>query len=251
MIALSWNCRGLGNRRAVEVLAELVRQKVPTILFLMETKLTAREMEPIKKALGFPSMLAVSSDNRRWGLALLWKADVVVDTQTYSPNHIDVRVHTKAALEWRLTGIYGHPEDQRKSETWRLMRHLHARASLPWVCIGDFNEILASEEKNGRIRRPMAPMLEFRHTLLHCGLVDLGFNGYRFTWRNGRDGEAFVEERLDRAVATTDWCEKFPRAKVHHLSASYSDHDPILVDMVPSNNPADGDLKSSGLRRDG
>ncbi|XP_075670053.1 uncharacterized protein LOC142639800 [Castanea sativa] len=83
----------------------------------------------------------------------------------------------------------------------------------------------------------MAPMLEFRHTLLHCGLVDLGFNGYRFTWRNGREGEAFVEERLDRAVATTDWCEKFPRAKVHHLSASYSDHDPILVDMVPPNQP--------------
>ena len=29
----------------------------------------------------------------------------------------------------------------------------------------------------------------------------------------------------------------FPRAMVHHLGVSYSDHDPILLDMVPSNHP--------------
>jgi len=80
MIVISWNCRGLGNRQVVEVLAELVRQKVPTVLFLMETKLSVREMEPIKSELGYPSMLAVSSEGRKGGLALLWKVEVVVDT---------------------------------------------------------------------------------------------------------------------------------------------------------------------------
>ena len=43
--------------------------------------------------------------------------------------------------------MYGHLEQELKMETWRLMRHLHARASLPWVCLGDFNEILSSDEK--------------------------------------------------------------------------------------------------------
>ena len=71
IIILSWNCRGLGNRQAVEVLADLVRRKAPTILFLMETKLTFREMEPIKMELGFPSMLAISSEGRKGGLAML------------------------------------------------------------------------------------------------------------------------------------------------------------------------------------
>ena len=46
----------------------------------METKLFVREMELIKAELGFPSMLAVSYESRRGGLALLWKADVIVDT---------------------------------------------------------------------------------------------------------------------------------------------------------------------------
>ena len=55
------------------------------------------------------------------GLALLWKAEVVVDTQTYSPNHIDAITHTQGTPPWRLTGIYGHSEEERKAKTWRLM----------------------------------------------------------------------------------------------------------------------------------
>ena len=90
MIVLSWNCRRLENCSTVEVLAALVRTQVPTILFLMETKLTVHEMEPIKLELGFSSMFAISSEGRRGGLAMLWKPDVVIDTQTYSPHHIDV-----------------------------------------------------------------------------------------------------------------------------------------------------------------
>ena len=112
------------------------------------------------------------------------------------------------------------------------MRHLHAQASLLWVYLGDFNEILSFDEKNGNIR-PMGAMMKFQQTLLHCGLVDLGFNGYHFTWRNGRSGAAFVEERLDKVVATSECREMFPRTKVRHIPTSYSNHDPILMDMNP------------------
>ena len=72
---------------------------------------------------------------------------MTVDTQTYSPNYIDVSVQAQNSSLWRLTGMYGHLEQELKMETWRLMRHLHARAFLPWVCLGDFNEILSSDEK--------------------------------------------------------------------------------------------------------
>jgi len=37
--------------------------------------------------------------------------------------------------------------------------------------------------------------------LLHYDLVDLGYQGYRYTWRNGRFENVFVEECLDRACA--------------------------------------------------
>ena len=82
MIVLSWNYQRLGNCSAIEVLYELVRKKAPTILFLMETKLTDREMKPIKTELGFYGLLAVLYNRRRGGLAILWKEEVIVDTLT-------------------------------------------------------------------------------------------------------------------------------------------------------------------------
>ena len=93
----------------------------------------------------------------------------------------------------------------------------------------NYNEILRSNEKQSRSTKPFAPMLAFKEALLHCGLEDLGYQGYTFTWRNGRPGAAFIEQRLDRVCATTAWQAQFAAAKVVHLQVSYSDHDPILL----------------------
>ncbi|XP_023875930.1 uncharacterized protein LOC111988373 [Quercus suber] len=76
-------------------------------------------------------------------------------------------------------------------------------------------------------------MQEFQTTLLHCGLADLGFQGYRYTWRNGRHRDDFVEQRLDRFCASEEWRELYPQAKVLHTLATYSDHDPILLTTEP------------------
>ena len=149
-------------------------------------------------------------------------------------NHIDAFVTTSPQIAWRLTGLYGHPDDQCKHETWSLLRHLKNRATLPWVCMGDSNEILSSNEKNGRLPKPLGLMQNFRNALLNCGLVDLGYNGRIFTWRNGREDDAFVEEKLDWAYATVEWRELFPMVKLSHLCVSYSDHDPILLETKPT-----------------
>lgn len=173
----------------------------------------------------------VPSRRRSGGLALLWKNDVLLNTQIVSPNHIGAYVSYPMQVQWRLTGIYGHPEEQRKCETWHLMRHLYSYTSLPWLCIGDFNEMLSSDEKNGRIPKPLGLMQAFSSTLLHWRLVDLGYSGKIFTWRNGRQELEFVEERLDRVCANTAWSKLFPRARVEHLNVVYSDHDPIQLNL--------------------
>ena len=122
---------------------------------------------------------------------------------------------------------------QRKHESWTLLKHLHSRSTAPWLCCGDFNEILTMEEKQGGLLRPLRPMQEFREALLQCGLVDLGFQGNIFTWSNGREGEGFVQERLDRACGTIEWRALFPHVKVNHLQVTYSDHVPILISTHP------------------
>ena len=55
----------------------------------------------------------------------------------------------------------------------------------------------------------MNQMEAFREALEGCQLEDLGFKGYPFTWNNKRLGEANTKLRLDRAVATMEWKNKF------------------------------------------
>lgn len=130
---------------------------------------------------------------------------------------------------WSLTGFYGWPKELRKQESCCLLKHLHSRSSALWLCCGDFNEILSSEQKQGGLPKPLRQMQEFRETLLHSELVELGFSGNVFTWDNGRLGEDFMQERLDRACATLAWRDLFPHAKVTHIQASYLDHVPLLI----------------------
>ena len=113
------------------------------------------------------------------------------------------------------------------------MRSLSNLSSLPWVCIGDFNDLLAANEKRGQHEHPSWKLRGFNRAIDDCGLVDLGMEGYKFTWERARGTDNWVEERLDRAFATDSWFHQFHRAKVYSLEAAGSDHLPILLDPNP------------------
>jgi hypothetical protein len=42
-----------------------------------------------------------------------------------------------------------------------------------------------------------------------------------------------IEERLDRAMASTSWLQLFPHVRLSNLLASHSDHSPILLQCKP------------------
>ena len=72
-------------------------------------------------------------------------------------------------------------------------------------------------------------MEAFREALEGCQLEDLGFKGYPFTWNNKRPGEANTKLRLDRAVATMEWKNKFQLSSISHLPPYASDHLPLIL----------------------
>ena len=60
-----------------------------------------------------------------------------------------------------------------------------------------------------------------------CGLVDLGFEGRRWTYEKKVAGGSYCRVRLDRALACAEWSARFPLAYVQHLTSAASDHGPI------------------------
>jgi hypothetical protein len=125
--------------------------------------------------------------------------------------------------------FYGHPETAKRKESWALLRHLSNLSPLPWLCLGDFNKIVSMSKQRGAVSKTMGQMEAFQRVLEECSLSDLGFCGPKFTWNNGRERNAFTQERLDRAVANGEWCDFFTMVHVNILANRSSDHHPLFI----------------------
>jgi hypothetical protein len=225
MRIIASNCQGLGNRPTVHSLLQVQKHSNPDVMFLSETHLDLYPAECLRKRLKMDFKIVNPSSNRCGGVMLLWRRGIDIHLIFSLPNYIDVSIQESVDKVWRLTGIYGEPHWEDKYKTWNGIRHLHAQSSLPWVLIGDFNEILYSHEKEGGNPRPQQFMQAFRDVLYDCNLEDLGFSGDKFTWRGGR-----ICERLNRALANDAWLAMHPHASLHHLDSMRSDHRSILLE---------------------
>lgn len=60
--------------------------------------------------------------------------------------------------------------------------------------------------------------------------------GGMYTWANNREGEGFVEEKLDKLFGASTWLLKHPRAKLIHEEKQTSDHKLLILDSDPEVN---------------
>ncbi|XP_062014320.1 uncharacterized protein LOC133730820 [Rosa rugosa] len=199
MEILSWNCSGICNDTTTRALKDLISQNRPQIIFLCETKIRRlTDFIALRSALGFAHSKEVLSDGQSGGRGMFWTEDVQVQVGTFSPHHIDIMIDGGFGNpRWRLTSFYGFSRTSESDRSWKLLRDLRDLDSLPWVVIGDFNEILNNGEKK---------------------------DGPQSTWWNSE-----TQLRLDRAVCTESWCDIFGFARLKHLPPSNSDHVPILL----------------------
>ena len=113
---------------------------------------------------------------------MFWKSGIEVDVVSSSLNHIDATINKSSGEAWQFIGFYGEPETHRRHESWDLLRQLHRKSSLPWLCASVFNKITKQSEKLGGRLRPYTQMQIFKEALDECELMDLGFKGSPYTW---------------------------------------------------------------------
>ncbi|XP_042954649.1 uncharacterized protein LOC122291063 [Carya illinoinensis] len=231
MKILSWNCRGLGNPQTVQILDVLIKEKKPDLVFLMETKLSYTKASRISKRFRFQGSVVVEAVGRGGGLMLMWKEESLAELINYSQHHINVSIWDESiSKRWLLTCFYGHPVSSLRDKTWSLLASFKP-ADGGWGVIGDFNEVLFSDEKEGGKARSELLMRQFRGVMEEGRLCDLGWVGNKFTWNNCHEDESFTKERLDRAIANVEWKSLYPVHSVETLPAICSDHSPILLNF--------------------
>lgn len=209
-----------------------MRARRPDVIFLFETLSFGVRLEALRVRLNFDSCFSIDVVGRSGGLAVLWNNNTHLSISSFSNNHIDMLANDPEGL-WRITGYYGFPDRGRRHLSWQLLRQLLAAHSCPWMCIGDFNDLLTSSDKRGRVEHPQWLFRGFRDAINDCQLHDVPLSWYPYTWFRGQDPATSVEQRLDRAMGTPTWHSRFSRATLTNLVAPTSDHNPILLDTSP------------------
>lgn len=232
MSTLSWNCRGLSNPRTVQELVDLVSMTKPSFIFLMEVKVGRAQVEKIKTRLGFEGLFFMDRAGIGDGVCLMWRNMTIASLISFSQNHIDIIVQIEGMERWRLTGFYGMPERNHRRDSWSLLRSLKCKSQLPWCIIGDLNDLLLQSGKRGNTPHPNYLLNGFRQAVESCNLLDIGMQGYPFTWERGRGMGNRVEERLDRVLATGDWITYFSNTVVCNILTVASDHLALFLEFV-------------------
>ncbi|KAL2906857.1 hypothetical protein RDABS01_005567 [Bienertia sinuspersici] len=203
----------------------------------MHTKCDDKRAFHVKRRLNFTDYKVVNPRGKRGGIWLFWNPPV--DLILFSDNDVDyfhgLFRFSPTSPEALVTGMHAPSVSSVRHRLWRDIQANLPPPTTPWMVLGDLNEVTCTNEKTGGNQFKHGQCKDFNNFQDNAGMIDLGFQGNPFTWTNGREGAAVIRERLDRAIANTKWLEAFPKTKVMHLTRTYSDHCPILVNLDSDN----------------
>lgn len=162
------------------------------------------------------------------GIWLGWKSSIHVKVIRNHAQFILTRVwSTSISVPIMIAFVYGSPNRKKRQDLWRSLRASTLVGQTSWVSIGDFNAILASNEKLGG-SSPSKRFSHFGDFVESSDLHDLGFTGSYFTWHRGN-----LFEKVDRALGNEAWTNTYPNSMVMHLPKIKSDHKPFLLNLRP------------------
>lgn len=195
MNIITWNCCGAIDPHFVSSVLDLVRDYLPTMLIITETRVGGDRVKVITDKLPFDGVIYVNTIGYAGGIWLLWNSNAVEVTQLAS---IEQEVHalvkvSSTNLSWIISAIYASPRLAERRLLWHNLTSINSLHNLPWIMLGDFNEVLISTEKLGG--RPVNAYRAklFQECLSDCGMMDMGFVEPNFTWSNLRDVSDLIQ----------------------------------------------------------
>ncbi|PPS16907.1 hypothetical protein GOBAR_AA03660 [Gossypium barbadense] len=95
--------------------------------------------------------MAINSEGKSGGIALMWKEGVKVDVQNFSNHHIDFLVTFDENDAIWFTGFYGQADPNLRNQSRDMLRRVKRTIKEGWIVGGDFNTIIKNAEKEGGV----------------------------------------------------------------------------------------------------
>ncbi|XP_021826059.1 uncharacterized protein LOC110766949 [Prunus avium] len=231
----AWNVRGAGKNSCARTIKDLKKTFDIDILAVLEPRISGSRALTVAQNLGFSHFHIVDAIGFSGGVWLLWNGNSVsLQVVAHSSQSITALV-TLGNQWWLLTVVYANPCQGIRESLWNYFDGLARASHLPWLVLGDFNDIVSADEKcGGNLDQGGRSFIDW---IDRNQLVDLGFSGAKFTWCNKRNAEGIIWKRLDRGLCNIKWRLLFPEAHLSHLPRVNSDHCPVLVSLDSNHYP--------------
>ncbi|XP_031101106.1 uncharacterized protein LOC116004996 [Ipomoea triloba] len=170
---ITWNCQGAAFRSFLRAAKWLCSSHKSDILFLLETKTSGSDVD----------MLFATRRGSIIGLG--WRLLALVDS-------------------WNFTVVYGSPSLHLRRRLWNSLTRTKININGPWLVEGDFNAVISNDETSSPGNSGAHRNNDFRNWIFEEALIDLGFEGQKFTWKRGQESGTFKGARLNRALCSID-----------------------------------------------
>lgn len=221
MKIILWNIQGGRRPQAIAELINMKNNFQPDILFVLETMTNNNNSTNITKALRFQKSLIIEPTNHSGGIWVCWNEDkirVLNHTLTSRCAHLTV-LHLTLNSKFLVSGAYFPAQEPHKDTFWEEMTIFYQQIQLPWMLIGDFNELLNPADKLGGNLITSSLIASLNASDIPC--LQEGFS-----WKSNKTD--LLLQRLDRAISNGPFLDIFRNSIIKYGSFTVSYHAPVL-----------------------
>ena len=149
----TWNVRGVGNACFRLNVQDLINAYGSNILVILEPHISGNHAEHLINQVGLPGHFQVDLIGLSSGIWVLWdnhKCNVDVVQATEQSVAMIIRVpYSSQYTPWLFSAIYASPILHKCMHLWTHLKNVASEYNMPWLVIGDFNELLDTADKIG------------------------------------------------------------------------------------------------------
>ncbi|KAF3777468.1 hypothetical protein EJ110_NYTH45650 [Nymphaea thermarum] len=223
-------CAGLSARYRRRYLSSWIRQHGPSVLIVVETKMSVISHACVRTLLRQPSFGFLSARGAAGGILLAWSPPLtgaVVHVGRYSISASLSRFWPNGLV--LVTAVYGPCVGALRGQLWAELHQVRQLAASPWLLAGDFNCLLSPADSSSPVTSGPS-MSVFRSFVDEFGLFDVPSTNGTFTWSNNRNPPILC--RLNRIFLSPELFSAFPSSSLVLGPRHLSDHAPLLLTLL-------------------
>ncbi|XP_058726600.1 uncharacterized protein LOC131597960 [Vicia villosa] len=165
--------------------------------------------------------LWIGWDPRIWEIKNVMSSEQYLHSEVYLAN---------GTFSHYMTAIYALNQLSHRKNLWNDIQSLGDRINMPWIIIGDYNNVLKVNDRMGGNEVQEYEYRDLENMMEAIGVYEHETQGPHFTWSN-KHSQNLIHSRIDRALCNSLWFTKFQDSRIDVLNPHISDHSPLKVWM--------------------